>query len=459
MSRKPYIWQQSLTEPTMAKTLIRRHKTTLMRWISRDPTHLLDELDGRGHIQRELYKTANDIADRMKQARSLLDHFIDCSEEGCEKLLRTLRVVCHQYPSELRTWLDENANSMATEKFTEPGFSSRCFSHQTSYMRCTGWCMQEDTTAARFGQDVPPYPAVDATTQTDRGPMEMSAIDGDMLTSKVAEVLTVWKQELTKTWENSLFAKMKTVEDNIKETNETIIREIKVISEQLEVLKEGVPICQNCASVNVSGQYSAELLVPPKDRIVLSNQLTSPPESHILKKTPTSDVFAAFSENGPDQTAMNTSDDSAPVEEESSFHYPPVPKSKLSMCHLENVETYAALASGAPGAGKVSPITEATSAEAAAGDVFGAFENRQRTRERKQKSPTKKKGTVYYHTRDHKLRSTESALCKKMKPMHIRKRRSSAKKVKPMGGDAVISEYPSVVNRKTIKRSMCHGRL
>ncbi|XP_061434797.1 uncharacterized protein LOC133360194 isoform X4 [Lethenteron reissneri] len=368
----------------MAKALIRRHKTTLMRWISRDPTHLLDELDSRGHIQRELYKAANDIADRMKQARSLLDHFIDCSEEGCEKLLRTLRVVCDHYPSELRTWLDEN----------------------------------------------------------------------------VAEVFTVWKQELTKTWENSLFAKMKTIEGNIKETNETMIREIKVISEQLEVLKEGVPICQNCANVNVSGQPSAELLVPPKDRIVLSNQLTPQPESQILKTTPTSDVFTAFSENGPDQTAMDTSDDSAPVEEESAFHYSPVPKSKLSTCHLENVETYAALFSGAPGAGKVSPITEATAAEAAAGDVLGTLENRQKTRERKQKSPTKKKGTVHYHMRDHKHGSTESALCKKMKPMHIRKRQSSAKKVKSTGGDAVISEYPSVVNRKTrIIRSMCHERL
>ncbi|XP_061434796.1 uncharacterized protein LOC133360194 isoform X3 [Lethenteron reissneri] len=276
----------------------------------------------------------------------------------------------------------------------------------------------------------------------------------------VAEVFTVWKQELTKTWENSLFAKMKTIEGNIKETNETMIREIKVISEQLEVLKEGVPICQNCANVNVSGQPSAELLVPPKDRIVLSNQLTPQPESQILKTTPTSDVFTAFSENGPDQTAMDTSDDSAPVEEESAFHYSPVPKSKLSTCHLENVETYAALFSGAPGAGKVSPITEATAAEAAAGDVLGTLENRQKTRERKQKSPTKKKGTVHYHMRDHKHGSTESALCKKMKPMHIRKRQSSAKKVKSTGGDAVISEYPSVVNRKTrIIRSMCHERL
>ncbi|XP_075910493.1 interferon-induced very large GTPase 1-like isoform X2 [Petromyzon marinus] len=86
--------------------VIRASKRKLIEWISEDPSELLDELDSKELINRDVYKQVKEISDSKKQSRFLLDHFIDSQEENCKNFLQSLRDVKNNYHPELQDWIE-----------------------------------------------------------------------------------------------------------------------------------------------------------------------------------------------------------------------------------------------------------------------------------------------------------------------------------------------------------------
>ncbi|XP_078473928.1 uncharacterized protein LOC144735410 isoform X2 [Lampetra planeri] len=86
--------------------VIWENKIKLIAWIREDPSDLLDELDCKHIINREVYKQAKEINDSKKQSRFLVDHFIDSQKEDCKKFLQSLRDVKNSYHLELQDWIE-----------------------------------------------------------------------------------------------------------------------------------------------------------------------------------------------------------------------------------------------------------------------------------------------------------------------------------------------------------------
>ncbi|CAN0338417.1 unnamed protein product [Lampetra planeri] len=94
------------------RDVIHGSKRKLIEWISEEPSDLLDELDCKELIHRDVYKQVKEISDFKKQSRFLLDHFIDSQEENCKNFLQSLRDVKNNYHPELQDWI-ENLGKMA----------------------------------------------------------------------------------------------------------------------------------------------------------------------------------------------------------------------------------------------------------------------------------------------------------------------------------------------------------
>ncbi|XP_061435514.1 interferon-induced very large GTPase 1-like isoform X3 [Lethenteron reissneri] len=88
------------------RDVIRGSKRKLIEWISEEPSDLLDELDSKELIHRDVYKQVKEISDSKKQSRFLLDHFIDSQEENCKNFLQSLRDVKNNYHPELQDWIE-----------------------------------------------------------------------------------------------------------------------------------------------------------------------------------------------------------------------------------------------------------------------------------------------------------------------------------------------------------------
>nr|XP_032834144.1 uncharacterized protein LOC116956556 isoform X2 [Petromyzon marinus] len=88
------------------REVIRASKKKLIEWISDVPSDLLDELNSKELINRDVYKQVKEISYSKKQSRILLDHFIDSQEDNCKNFLQSLRDVKNNYHPELQDWIE-----------------------------------------------------------------------------------------------------------------------------------------------------------------------------------------------------------------------------------------------------------------------------------------------------------------------------------------------------------------
>ncbi|XP_061433945.1 uncharacterized protein LOC133359534 isoform X2 [Lethenteron reissneri] len=89
-------------DESKAAKLIKGKRPELKTWIGRDPTYLLDYLDSRDLISRDIYKRARDITVKEERANFLIDEFIDRDE--FLKLWRALESLQDHYP-QLKEWI------------------------------------------------------------------------------------------------------------------------------------------------------------------------------------------------------------------------------------------------------------------------------------------------------------------------------------------------------------------
>ncbi|XP_061433944.1 uncharacterized protein LOC133359534 isoform X1 [Lethenteron reissneri] len=100
-STMPHTCVRDMDESKAAK-LIKGKRPELKTWIGRDPTYLLDYLDSRDLISRDIYKRARDITVKEERANFLIDEFIDRDE--FLKLWRALESLQDHYP-QLKEWI------------------------------------------------------------------------------------------------------------------------------------------------------------------------------------------------------------------------------------------------------------------------------------------------------------------------------------------------------------------
>ncbi|XP_078470959.1 uncharacterized protein LOC144733093 isoform X2 [Lampetra planeri] len=98
---------RDMDESNAAK-LIKGKMPELKKWIGRDPTYLLDYLDSRDLISRDIYKRARDITVKEERANFLIDEFIDRDE--FLKLWRALESLQDHYP-QLKEWISACAST------------------------------------------------------------------------------------------------------------------------------------------------------------------------------------------------------------------------------------------------------------------------------------------------------------------------------------------------------------
>nr|XP_032834802.1 uncharacterized protein LOC116957004 [Petromyzon marinus] len=91
-----------------AAKLIKGKRLKLKEWIGRDPTYLLDYLDCKELISRNIYKRACDMTVRVDCANFLINEFIDRDE--CLKLWRALENLQDAYP-QLTEWISACAST------------------------------------------------------------------------------------------------------------------------------------------------------------------------------------------------------------------------------------------------------------------------------------------------------------------------------------------------------------
>ncbi|XP_078736050.1 interferon-induced very large GTPase 1-like [Lampetra fluviatilis] len=91
---------------TSWRDIIRTNKRKLIDWISEEPSDLLDELESKDLINRNVYKQIKEISDSKKQSRFLIDHFLDSEENDCNHFLQSLRDVKNNYHAELQKWIE-----------------------------------------------------------------------------------------------------------------------------------------------------------------------------------------------------------------------------------------------------------------------------------------------------------------------------------------------------------------
>ncbi|XP_061433951.1 uncharacterized protein LOC133359535 isoform X3 [Lethenteron reissneri] len=96
-------------DKSKAAKLIKGKRPELKQWIGRDPTYLLDYLDSRDLISRDIYRGARDITMKVERANFLIDEFIDRNE--CLKLWRALESLQDHYP-QLEEWISACASTM-----------------------------------------------------------------------------------------------------------------------------------------------------------------------------------------------------------------------------------------------------------------------------------------------------------------------------------------------------------
>ncbi|XP_078740601.1 uncharacterized protein LOC144953826 [Lampetra fluviatilis] len=112
---------QDMDELEAAK-LIRGKRPELKQWIGRDPTYLLDYLDRKELISRDIYKRVRDMTVKVERANFLIDEFIDRDE--CLKLWRALESLQNKYP-QLKEWISTCASTMPHTCDGKPGHSNQ----------------------------------------------------------------------------------------------------------------------------------------------------------------------------------------------------------------------------------------------------------------------------------------------------------------------------------------------
>ncbi|XP_078740600.1 uncharacterized protein LOC144953825 [Lampetra fluviatilis] len=109
-------------DESMAAKLIKEKMPELKKWIGRDPTYLLDYLDSRDLISRDIYKRARDITVKEERANFLIDEFID--REECLTLWRALESLQDHYP-QLTEWISACVSTTHHACDGKPGHSNQ----------------------------------------------------------------------------------------------------------------------------------------------------------------------------------------------------------------------------------------------------------------------------------------------------------------------------------------------
>ncbi|CAM9222395.1 unnamed protein product, partial [Lampetra fluviatilis] len=95
--------------PGNALHVIRGKKPELKRWLGKDSSPLLEELNKKHLLSPEVLSRARSISSELERAGFLLDHFIDGEEKKCHQLLCMLQDLRSCYP-EVNVWLETLAN-------------------------------------------------------------------------------------------------------------------------------------------------------------------------------------------------------------------------------------------------------------------------------------------------------------------------------------------------------------
>lgn len=107
--------------PGNALHVIRGKKPELKRWLGKNSSPLLKELDKKKLLSPDILARARSISSELERAGSLLDHFIDGEEKKCHQLLCTLQDLKSCYP-EVNVWLEtlaKEAHIVVVEEETE----------------------------------------------------------------------------------------------------------------------------------------------------------------------------------------------------------------------------------------------------------------------------------------------------------------------------------------------------
>ncbi|CAM9252959.1 unnamed protein product, partial [Lampetra planeri] len=125
-------WLQRLDEsnkivvvPGNALHVIRGKKPELKRWLGRNPAYVLDELNTKTFVSKEVLYEAKKNPQQLEGVCLLLDYFIDGGERKCQKLLETLQDLKEKYP-EIKHWLhrlEDEAQIVVVEEDIEEQIS------------------------------------------------------------------------------------------------------------------------------------------------------------------------------------------------------------------------------------------------------------------------------------------------------------------------------------------------
>nr|XP_032834760.1 uncharacterized protein LOC116956968 [Petromyzon marinus] len=105
-----------------AAKLIKGKRPELKKWIGRNPTYLLDYLESKELISRDIYNKACDITVKEERANFLINEFIDRDE--CLKLWRALESLQDKYP-QLKKWILACASTTHHDCDGKPGHSNQ----------------------------------------------------------------------------------------------------------------------------------------------------------------------------------------------------------------------------------------------------------------------------------------------------------------------------------------------
>ncbi|XP_075916924.1 uncharacterized protein LOC116938934 isoform X4 [Petromyzon marinus] len=83
--------------------LVRRNKLHLKRWISDNPDYLIEELESKFIIQKNVSDEAKNQRNSLEVTGFLLDHIISCGEERCREFLDVLKTII-RYPK-VNKWM------------------------------------------------------------------------------------------------------------------------------------------------------------------------------------------------------------------------------------------------------------------------------------------------------------------------------------------------------------------
>ncbi|XP_061417609.1 uncharacterized protein LOC133348681 isoform X1 [Lethenteron reissneri] len=83
--------------------LVRRNKLNLKLWISDDPDSLLEELERKLIIRKEVSDEAKNQRNSLEATGFLLDHIVSCGEERCREFLDVLKTIL-RYPK-VNKWM------------------------------------------------------------------------------------------------------------------------------------------------------------------------------------------------------------------------------------------------------------------------------------------------------------------------------------------------------------------